>query len=301
MSIMSSCDIEIDSHDPKTYNSQLLVFDSSFSKGVLSQPIKISELKEASGMAASQKYPGFYYVENDSGNPADVFMIDSTGQLAGIIHLRGVENRDWEDISVGKGSTLGVSYIYIADIGDNHKAHENYYVYRLQEPDVIPDTKNPFQYYADNPEKAIFQYPKQKSHNAEAFMASPDGTTFYVVTKGKKADVYKLKLFSAEKSKINWITSLPINKVTGGDISASGEILIRNYTTLFLWKNKNNMALDSLFKQIPVETSYTLEPQGEAVCWSLDEKFYFTLSEIEFGMKQFLIKYQRKSLDSKVK
>lgn len=298
---MSSCDIEIDSHDPKMYNSQLLAFDSSFSKGILSQPIKISEMNEASGIAASQKYPGFYYVENDSGNPANVFMIDSAGQLAGTIHLRGVDNRDWEDISVGKGSTQVVSYIYIADIGDNHKAHENYFIYRLQEPDVLPDTQKPFQYYADNPEKAKFQYPKQKSHNAEAFMVSPDGTRFYVITKGKKADVYELNLFSGEKVKTNWITSLPINKVTGGDISANGEILIRNYTTVFLWKNKNNVALDSLLKSVPVETSYTLEPQGEAVCWSLDEKFYFTLSEINYGMKQYLIRYQRKNLDSKAK
>src|SRR6478752_2144940 len=60
-------------------------------------------LEEASGVVAC--------VINDSGHPADVFLIDIHAQIRMVCHLKGVENRDWEDITLG--TVEGKNFIYV--------------------------------------------------------------------------------------------------------------------------------------------------------------------------------------------
>jgi len=52
-------------------------------------------LPEVSGLAASRAHPGLLWVENDSGNPADVYLVGTGGQvsaredltIAGLLHV----------------------------------------------------------------------------------------------------------------------------------------------------------------------------------------------------------------------
>src|SRR5687768_3714989 len=64
-------------------------------------------LREPSGLAASATNAGFLWAHNDSGNPAEVFLIDDKLNIKLICTLQGATNRDWEDIAVGPGPEPG--------------------------------------------------------------------------------------------------------------------------------------------------------------------------------------------------
>ena len=76
---------------------------------------------EASGIAASWRVNGVWWVHNDSGDSARVFAIGSDGRDLGEFALSGATAVDWEDIVAGPGPAFAVSYLYLADIGDNAK------------------------------------------------------------------------------------------------------------------------------------------------------------------------------------
>ena len=56
--------------------------------------------------------------------------------IAGTFYLEGVEQIDFEDITIGNGPDPDISYIYLGDIGNNHYARNELYVYRFPEPTV---------------------------------------------------------------------------------------------------------------------------------------------------------------------
>ncbi|MEC8379955.1 MAG: hypothetical protein VXZ96_06525, partial [Myxococcota bacterium] len=51
-------------------------------------------LDEISGIAS---YDGKLYVHNDSGDKANIYVMDFSGQLQDTLSLNGVRARDWED------------------------------------------------------------------------------------------------------------------------------------------------------------------------------------------------------------
>ena len=93
---------------------------------------------EASGIAASHLVDDVYWVHNDSGNTAEVYAIGGDGRDLGVYAVSGATNVDWEDIAVGPGPNAGLSYLYLADIGDNTSARADVVVYRVPEPTVNP-------------------------------------------------------------------------------------------------------------------------------------------------------------------
>ncbi len=279
-----------------TYDPIKLEKDTSFLKGLLSTPIIGGNFDEASGIVASKKYPGYFYVNNDGGNPADLYMIDSLGGIVGRIDLKGINNRDWEDITLGPGPVPGKLYVYIADIGDNQAIHSTYLIYRFEEPDLMPSVINPFDKNIDNIDKFSFSYSDNTSHNAEAIMIEPDSKNIYLVTKAKYSEIYCLKLIEDQNvtQTAQFLFALPIAEVNAGDISASKQILLKDYTRVYIWNNPDQLPVDSIIKTVPKESSYTIEPQGESICWAVDEKSYYTISEVAPGINQYLIRYKKK-------
>ena len=74
------------------------------------------------------------WTHNDSGNDAEVYLIDMEAKIRQTFILAGVDNRDWEDISIGPGPDSSKQYLYVADIGDNLAVHDKKYIYRFEEP-----------------------------------------------------------------------------------------------------------------------------------------------------------------------
>ena len=102
--------------------------------------IQESELVEASGLQASHRYPGVYYSIQDSGQPANVYSVLYNGEAIGKIDLEGIEQHDWEDITMMEYN--GIDYIYVGDIGNNYDGHcrginyEDMAIYRFPEPEL---------------------------------------------------------------------------------------------------------------------------------------------------------------------
>jgi len=73
---------------------------------------------------------------------------------------------------------------------------------------------------------------------------------------------------------------MPFTYFVGGDISADGsEILMKTYQKIYYWKRKSGSTVEQALSNKPQEIPYNPEPQGEAICWSWDNKSFYTLSE----------------------
>jgi len=102
--------------------------------------IQDPELVEASGLVASHRYPGVYYSIQDSLNPSNVYAIRYDGQSLGKFDLEGIQQNDWEDITMLEYN--GVDYIYLGDTGNNWDGHcrginyDDMRAIRFPEPDM---------------------------------------------------------------------------------------------------------------------------------------------------------------------
>ena len=99
--------------------------------------VKIGELedpriREASGLARSQRGENVLWVINDNGAKEWVHAISPRGAWRGEFDLRKAKNRDWEDLA---SFTLdGATYLLVADIGDNDAKYKSNTLYIVEEP-----------------------------------------------------------------------------------------------------------------------------------------------------------------------
>ncbi len=90
-------------------------------------------IKEASGLARSQREPGILWVINDNGAKELVHAIAHDGSRLGEFDLKKSKNRDWEDLA----SVMldDEPLLMIADIGDNDAKREKRTLYFVVEPE----------------------------------------------------------------------------------------------------------------------------------------------------------------------
>lgn len=139
--------------------------------------VRLRELPEASGVAASRRTPGVFWAHNDSGEPV-IYALDRQGTVTGRIRVTGASVDDWEDIAVGpcpQGSC-----VYIADIGDNSGTRKSITLFRAVEPapgDAATHGVEAFEAtYPDGP------------HDAEALFVTEDSDVL-LITKGDPGPV----------------------------------------------------------------------------------------------------------------
>ena len=135
-------------------------------------------LDEASGLAASINTPGDLWTLNDSGNGAEIFLIDQKADIKLVCRLKGIKNRDWEDIAVGPGPE-GKSFIYVADIGDNTAQYPLKYIYRFEEPTLTPGIE---EIEISAIDQITFKLPERQK-DTECLLLDPKTKDLYVVSK----------------------------------------------------------------------------------------------------------------------
>src|SRR6516165_5300997 len=86
-------------------------------------------IPEASGVVKSRRYPGIFWVHNDSGNAPLLFAVRADGRIVRRFRL-AVPNLDWEDIAIDDQG-----HLYLGDIGNNSGLLRVRTIYRLDEPD----------------------------------------------------------------------------------------------------------------------------------------------------------------------
>jgi hypothetical protein len=263
----------------------------TFSEGVVLGRLASNQIREASGIAASHRNSGVYYVNNDSGDRARIFAIDETGRDLGTYSLIGAKAVDWEDIAVGPASGLRGTFIYAADIGDNRRERSSVVVYRVPEPTVtLGDSGGRV-----NLHEVValpMQYPDDAAHNAETLLIDPLSADLYIVTKAKnglsKVFRYPAPQHPGQIAVLEQVASLQVGApldlgsqlVTGGDISRlRNQILLRTYTQVLLWQIKPGQSIAEAISGPACAAPERSEPQGEAIAWRRDESGYITVSE----------------------
>lgn len=263
------------------------VFTNQISVGTLEN----KEIEEASGMAFSRDHDGLIYTHNDSGGGRRVYVIDSLGKGMGVFKLKGVWNRDWEDIAVGPGPDPKLNYVYVGEIGDNQLKYTNIFIYRFPEPEQFLEAMEV------EPEILKLSYP-DGAKDAETLMVDPISKDIFILTKRDSLNIlYKTtqEAFESKEAVLEKVMELPFTMSVAGDISVDGkEILIKNYFTVYYWKRNVNETIAQALARDPLILPYKPEPQGEAIGFHPNGKSYFTLSEKRFNIEPVLYRYNRK-------
>jgi hypothetical protein len=261
-----------------------------FESTPVSYPIKPGKIDEASGIADSRSHPGYLWVEQDSGNPAEIYLISHSGEYNRKIKVKGTTNRDWEDMVLSAGPDAGKSYIYLGDIGNNSENGSKYFIYRFPEPALNADT-------VQHVEKITYEYP-DRGHDAEAFLVDHQTKDIYIITKrDKPSAIYKLTYpqSTTTVNKAKLVGRLGFNGVVSAALSPDGkEILLKTYTGVFYWKRKPGQSIDQALTAEPSQVAYQLEPQGEAICFKNDNSGFFTLSEKPKFMKKVNLNFYKR-------
>ena len=262
------------------------LFDSGKSLGAVDK-----RLEEASGLVASVANPGYLWTHNDSGNPAEIFLLDQKADIAMTVLLKGITNRDFEDISLGPGPEAGKKYIYLGDIGDNLAVFPEKIIYRFEEPvlDKIKEVE------IDVFDTLVVKLSDQ-IRDTEALMVDPVSKELIIISKREDSvRVYHTPVpLNSDTTELQYAFTLPFHKIVAADISLDGnEVLLKDYEHIYYWKKKNTETILELLQTSFTELTYKQEPQGEAVCWATDASGFYTLSEAVNDKPGKLLFYKR--------
>ncbi len=243
------------------------------------------ELAEISGMTPSRTGRGFWWVHNDSGDRARIYVVDLKGDLRARFTVTGARNRDWEDMAHGPGRD-GKPALYIGDIGDNGRVRNDLTLYRVKEPDLSKGVKDGV---TDQAESFPFRYPDGR-HDAESLIVDPKSGRPYLVTKtfSPPCGVYRfpMPLKPNQRVTLEQVEGKavePISKLlltTGAAVSPDGRrVVVRTYFTAVEMVRADGGNFESIFNSTPTPIKIAAERQGEAISYSADGRAIATTSE----------------------
>lgn len=241
-------------------------------------------LDEASGLAVSAQDDNLLWSHNDSGDMNRLFLFDKQGNHKGIFRILGAGNRDWEDMACGAGPEQDQHYLYVADIGDNHRRWSEVYVYRFPEPNV--DSADPEAQWVDVQSEVVERFPVKYpdgARDAETLLLDPWSLDLYVVSKSDfPARIYRLAYpyEHQEERTFELYGTIPVTMLTGGDISPDGKaIVMKTKERIWLWTRDEGESLRDALMREPIRVPYLPEPQGEAIAFDAEGLNFYTLSE----------------------
>ncbi len=278
-------------------------FENALDRGGLDNP----RIMEASGIAASRKNPGYFWVTNDSDVQGPMlYLIDSLGKGKKEYLLSGAIHRDWEDLAI-VSETDGSATVFVADFGDNFQDNPNYAIYWFKD---LAITSNPYTVLTDV-NKLTFHLP-DGFHDMETLLIDQKSKDIFVISKRENSKrLYKIpaaKVLNGSTVTAEYIQDLTFSTpfssdakiqqayyLTGGSVSPDNtEILIRNYIGIYYWKRKTGESIPEALLRAAKAVPYQLEPQGEGVTFAHDGSGYYTLSESPDLTPAHLYYYKKK-------
>jgi hypothetical protein len=193
--------------------------------GRLSHP----PIREASGIVASRRHPGIYWIHNDSANPPRLFAVRRDGSLVREYAV-SVPNVDWEDIAADEHG-----HLFIGDIGNNGNLLPLRMIYQLDEPDPLgdPQPAGTELTVLKATTATYYRFPPGGRFDAEGLAV--DGDRALVVAKtfdGRDAEVYAVPLrppaplfHPAVPERVATLEGFT-RPVTGADLSRDGRRLV---------------------------------------------------------------------------
>jgi hypothetical protein len=169
-------------------------------------------IPEASGIVKSRRYPGIYWVHNDSGNPPLIFAIRGNGRIARQFRLE-VPNVDWEDIATDDNG-----HLYVGDIGNNTGVLPVRAIYRIDEPDPGSPAREPLKASS----VSFYSMPQGSRFDAESLVV--DGRSAMLVAKyldGREAQLFSVPL-APPSPLVHPARPRPIGRLSGFSEPATG-------------------------------------------------------------------------------
>lgn len=246
-------------------------------------------VKEASGLAASQRWPGIYWTLNDSGNAPSVFAVDEQGQSRGTFRVDDADNEDWEAMQVGPGRDGG-SALYLGDIGDNDRERREVVIYRVPEPEPGPAGDRGITGRTAQSEAFKLQYPNGP-RDAEGLLVHPKTGEMLVVTKEVlgRAGIYRVPqpLDGRRTVKLERVAEVDMSRVgvkidvvTDATVSAdAGRVTIRTYGSALEYDVPPGAALASIWEQLPRVSRLDDGPQAEGITYRADGGALISIGE----------------------
>ena len=218
-------------------------------------------------------------------------MIDSQGELQGVVQLRDAPFQDWEDIASGRID--GKNYLVLADVGDNAKRRRSYRLFIIEEPKLeINARRKPTEIRVDDYSTVEFSYP-DGSKDCEAIALDTQSKKIWLITKeyfidptrrtSARAAIYWVAWSTRSKRKVRAkkTTEFFDPMVTGMDISSDNRLaVVRTYPYAKVFVRRDGEDWEQTFAR----NSNALlllppQPQGEAICFDLATKMLVLSSE----------------------
>ena len=222
-------------------------------------------LRETSGLAASRRHAGRYWIHNDSGDGPFVYAIDAQGKLAGIVQVDGVMSIDWEDIASFEHD--GKAYLLIGDIGDNLGMRPQYELIAIEEPELPADGSV---LHVPAAWEVRFRYPDDTSHDTESLAVDAASMSAYVVPKfSEPLTAYRVPLKTENDDIVSaqrWTSfaapdgvdphAAPKFRATAFDIAADGRhAALLGYRSAWIYTRQDKESWEAAFARAPQRVS----------------------------------------------
>ncbi len=257
------------------------------------------ELDEISGLQASQRRDGVFWVHNDDGPPR-VFALGPDGADLGHFDIREAVNVDWEDITLIPGETRDL--LVLADVGDNRAERSRVWLYLVEEPLPNQDGRYSGQYNAYH--WISLRYP-DGPRDTESISWDPVGQRLLVLSKRDKPPrLYAIDaatLLSEDEAALTFLGAVDqfrppepadrrlfdertpwISQPTGFDISPDGKrAAVLTYRSLYLFERPADADWLEGLNTEPVEILGPPHAYDEAVGFGADGKRIWVSTEGE--------------------
>ncbi len=172
-------------------------------------------VKEPSGIAASRKHPGVFWVHGDSGGGSTIYAFNADGETLAEVAIADAPNIDWEDICADDDG-----FLYIGDIGDGG-GYWVRYVYKIKEPDPFESPTEPVRWV----HRYAFGYPGNHRFDAESLFVYQGQLYILAKTRLPGAALYRVDASEGETSTLKRVATLPVALATAADVSPNGKLL----------------------------------------------------------------------------
>lgn len=227
----------------------------------------LRSIPEASGIVKSRRFPGVFWVHNDSGNPSKLFAIRRDGTIVREFRL-SVPNIDWEDIAAD-----GDGHLYLGDIGNNGGALALRAVYQIDEPDPAVEPTGPLPVRA----ASFYRFSGSDRFDAESLIYDKRSGGAVVVAKrfdNREAELYAIPFHPAapllRPATPRLVGTLPrfVEPATGASLSADRDrdlLAVCSYTVTRVYRRAPQADGDARWELL-AEVRY--RGRGvEGVCW----------------------------------
>ncbi|GIZ09846.1 hypothetical protein FUMI01_25720 [Flavobacterium sp. UMI-01] len=255
-----------------------------------------NKLKEVSGIVVLNDAPDLIGCVEDSGNKNKIYLLAPNGTIQRSMELKGIKNKDWEDLTQDVQGNL-----YVGDFGNNDNIRRDLVIYKLDKKELLNTQVTPAAIHFSYPEQKDFP-PKKKNRyfDVEGFVVFQNH--FYLFTKNRSTNfdgtayIYKVPNVSGNhqaKKVGEFTTGSDYDHYAITSVALSPDqtkIAILTHSKIILFQNFRG---DNFLTGKRTEIDLKHFSQKEAICFKDNETLYIADEKVKSsGGKLYVFKIQ---------